>query len=941
MTSAKRNAFLRAFVVIVVLNQAVVSADERPLRFLGNRNIPPVVYLDDGRPTGVAVDLVRALEAVMGRRLEIDATDWPSAQKLVSEGKADALIQINRTEEREKIYDFSRPLLQSQFSIFTQSSNSEIRDISSLRGRRVGVEKGGLPQQVLQRDSLIQLVLIPSFLDGYRQLSSGQLDAVVVDYRIGAYVLAVNRIADIKVSGEPIATSESAIAVKKGNHELLAAVDRGLDEIRRNGTYDKVISKWEPKEVVFLTQEQMARRVQLAVITTLLVLSLIAVIWGATLHRELRKRRRAEEQWHMAFRQSPVSLWEEDFSAVKAELENIRGQGVVDLDAYFEQHPESVRRCAGLVRVVDVNEATLALHGAASKEQLLSDLSGTFTAESFNTFRQELVALWRGELKMRKDAIVRTLAGENRMVTVHVAVCPGYEASLAKVLVSLVDITERKHAEQELHRYKDELEETVQRRTAELMLARDAAEAANKAKSAFLANMSHELRTPLNAILGFSNLIRRSPQLPADLRENIEIINRSGEHLLTLINDILEIAKIEAGRVQLEVAPFDLGGMVRDVVDMMRLRANEKGLDLRIDQSSEFPRYIKGDEARLRQILINLVGNAVKFTMAGGVVVRLGVRKNDKLHLLVEVEDSGPGIGEEDQKRLFKPFIQLAEGGDQRGTGLGLAITRQYVALMKGTISVHSELGMGSVFRVDLPVERVEALSVAELTVATQGEVVGLAVGQPQYRVLIAEDQHENQLLLSWLMSDIGIEAKTADNGEQCVRIFGEWRPDLIWMDGRMPVMDGEEATRRIRNLPGGDKVKIVAVTASAFKEEQQAMLNAGMDDFVRKPYRPDEIYDCLARQLNVKYRYALEHPVVSAPSPLTAAMLMKLPDPLRQELKAEIMSLDDARIAEILDKVSAIDAELARTLSNLTAYFDYPAILKAIDETNGKPEVQ
>jgi PAS domain S-box-containing protein len=551
----------------------------------------------------------------------------------------------------------------------------------------------------------------------------------------------------------------------------------------------------------------------------------------------------------------------------------------------------------------------------------------------------EIQAALRGEREyapefriVRPDGTIRYIKADSRTIKDR-------DGRPLRMIGTNIDITERKRTEDELRSYKDQLEETVQRRTAELLLARDAAEAANKAKSVFLANMSHELRTPLNAILGFSSLIRRDPQLSQGQRENVEVINRSGAHLLTLINDVLEIAKIEAGRVQLEVAPFDLGALLRDVVDMMQVRTNEKGLRLQIDQSSDFPRYIKGDEARLRQILINLVGNAVKFTKQGGVVVRLGVRKNDMLHLLIEVEDSGPGISAEDQKRLFKPFIQLAEGGAQKGTGLGLAITRQFVDLMKGAVSVESVLGRGSVFRVDLPVEPVEASSVPRLADIAHGEVVGLAAGQPPIRVLIAEDQHENQLLLSWLMSDIGIEARVADNGEQCVKLFQEWQPDLIWMDRRMPVMEGEEATRRIRQLPGGDKVKIVAVTASAFKEEQQEMLDAGMDDFIRKPYRPDVIYDCLARLLNAKYRYSEQAAAEAAPRPLTGAMLLKLPDPLRQELRAAVASLDNDRIASTLGKLGAVDAELARTLSRLTEYFDYPAILKALDETEGQPE--
>jgi PAS domain S-box-containing protein len=525
---------------------------------------------------------------------------------------------------------------------------------------------------------------------------------------------------------------------------------------------------------------------------------------------------------------------------------------------------------------------------------------------------------------------------EGQSHTVHASYVPERDAdgNVVGFIAAISDITERKHAEDELRRYKDHLEEEVQQRTADLVLARNAAEAANKAKSVFLASMSHELRTPLNAILGFSNMMRKDVQLSEPQRENLDIINRSGEHLLTLINDVLEMAKIEAGRVQLENIPFDLGGMVRDVTDMMHVRAQEKGLRLLVDQSSAFPRYIRGDEARLRQVLINLVGNAVKFTEQGGVTVRLGVRQHiTQQHLLVEVEDSGVGIKPEDQQKIFEPFVQLGKTATQKGTGLGLTITRQFVELMGGTIGVESVPGKGSIFRVELPVDRVAEADVDRPEGAQVGEITGLASGQPAYRILIAEDQLENQLLLARLMQGIGFETRVVENGEQAVDIFQSWHPHLIWMDRRMPVMDGIEATRRIRQLPGGGEVKIVAVTASAFVEQRDELLKAGMDDFVRKPYRFNEIYECLTRQLGVQYVYAgaREAEEVSEVA-LTAEMLGVLPPDLRRELRGALESLEGERIAAAIQQAAAHDPMLHKTLSRLAENFDYPAILKALE---------
>jgi PAS domain S-box-containing protein len=500
------------------------------------------------------------------------------------------------------------------------------------------------------------------------------------------------------------------------------------------------------------------------------------------------------------------------------------------------------------------------------------------------------------------------------------------------------DISQRKAAEEQLKRYKDHLEEEVQQRTADLVLARNAAETANRAKSVFLSSMSHELRTPLNAILGFSSMMRKDAQLSGEQRENLDIINRSGEHLLTLINDVLEMAKIEAGRVQVENAPFDLGALVRDVTDMMHLRAEEKGLQLLIDQSSEFPRYIKGDEARLRQVLINLVGNAVKFTRQGGITVRFGLKPNTTPHrLLIEVEDSGSGINPADQQRIFEPFVQLGQTTAQKGTGLGLTITRQFVELMGGTINLDSTPDVGSTFRVELPAEKVAAADVSRPNNAIKGEITGIAPGQPEYRILIVEDQLENQLLLSKLMTNIGLHVKIAENGEQGVALFQSWQPHLIWMDRRMPVMDGIKATQRIRELTGGRDVKIVAVTASAFTEQRDEMLKAGMDDFVRKPYRFNEIYECMNKQLGIQYSYASMQAEEEIDGIiLTSEMLAVLPQQIRHELHDALESLEEDRISAVIGQVATHDERLHKTLIQLTGNFDYPSILNALNTNKG-----
>jgi PAS domain S-box-containing protein len=584
--------------------------------------------------------------------------------------------------------------------------------------------------------------------------------------------------------------------------------------------------------------------------------------------------------------------------------------------------------------VTDVNRATEAATGRNRSEMIGTDFSNYFTEplKAREAYEQAFAIGFVTDYPL----ILRHLSGHLTNVLYNASVYRSETGEVLGVFAAARDVTERKRAEEELHRYRDQLEDTVRQRTAELLLARDAAEAANKAKSVFLANMSHELRTPLNAILGFSSLMRGEREATDSQRKTLDIINRSGEHLLTLINDVLEMAKIEAGRVQLEIAPFDLGGMVRDVADMMRFKAEQKGLQLLLDQSSSFPRYIKGDEARLRQILVNLTGNAVKFTAEGGVTIRLGTRQNGLSHLIMEVEDSGPGIAPEDQARLFQPFVQLAESQMQKGTGLGLAISRQFIELMGGSIGVVSTPGKGSIFRILLPVELADESAIAaRQTAAPAAQVCGLAPGQPAWRILIVEDQLENQLLLMKLMNGLGLDTRLAEDGERGVAMFEEWHPHLIWMDRRMPVMDGVEATRRIRALPGGQDVKIVAVTASVFGEQCQELFDAGMNGFVRKPYRFHEIYDSLTEQLGVKYIYNTTEAPATAPEQsalLTPEMMEPLPEALRLRLREALESLDAGSITDALGEIAQHDARLAAALNRLAENFDYLPILKVLE---------
>ncbi|MGB5594613.1 MAG: PAS domain S-box protein, partial [Crocosphaera sp.] len=403
------------------------------------------------------------------------------------------------------------------------------------------------------------------------------------------------------------------------------------------------------------------------------------------------------------------------------------------------------------------------------------------------------------------------------------------------------DITERKQAEEALKKAKEE------------------ADAANRAKSEFLASMSHELRTPLNAILGFTQVMQRDQTLKEEHQQNLDIIGRSGEHLLELINDILEMTKIEAGRTTFNQSQFDLYRLLDNLESMLHLKTEDKQLQLIFERTPEVPQYIQTDEGKLRQVIINLLGNAIKFTQEGGVILRIKAdnkkSKTPSIILTFEIEDTGPGIAPEEVEQLFEAFGQTETGrNSNEGTGLGLPISRKFVQLMGGEITVSSVLGQGSLFTFTINANIVTANSIK--VDKPSRRVIGLAPGQPQYRILAVDDRLESRILLVKLLSSMGFNVRQASNGQEALDIWERWEPHLIWMDMRMPIIDGYKATQRIKETTKGQATVVIALTASAFEEERNLVLSAGCDDFMRKPFREDVLWQKIAQHLGVSYIY-------------------------------------------------------------------------------------
>jgi PAS domain S-box-containing protein len=498
-------------------------------------------------------------------------------------------------------------------------------------------------------------------------------------------------------------------------------------------------------------------------------------------------------------------------------------------------------------------------------------------------------------------------------------------------------------------------EDISDRKLAEetLQQAKLAAEAANQAKSAFLANMSHELRTPLNAILGFAQLMNRSYSLSPEHKKNLDIITRSGEHLLTLINQILDVSKIEAGRTSLNQASFDLHLFLHDLEDMFQLKANKKRLQLLFNQSPDVPRYVCTDEVKLRQVVINLLSNAMKFTEEGTVSVR--VRRGTVPHtqeqgefsasssppsrITFEVEDTGSGIAPDELEEIFEAFVQTRTGQQlQEGTGLGLAIARKFVQLMGGEISVSSQEGHGTIFKFDIQVSIAEAPDVERQSPTHR--VIALDSNQPRYRILIVDDALDNRQVLIGLLAPVGFEVKEATNGLEAIAIWEAWEPHLILMDMRMPVMDGYEATKRIKSTLKGQATAIIAVTASGLDEGRSIALSTGCDDFIRKPFKEAEIFDALHQYIGVNFVYEQSAvspiPTAAETDILIPSALATLPPDLVAGFHTALIELDVQQIQTFITEIRAHNELLANALATFANNFQYEELLNLIRPAGG-----
>jgi len=551
-----------------------------------------------------------------------------------------------------------------------------------------------------------------------------------------------------------------------------------------------------------------------------------------------------------------------------------------------------------------------------------------------NAYEAWLAGVHPDDNKRADEEIQMAIRGEKEFNTEFQVCWPDGSVHNIRALANVqCDISGKSH-----HMIGTNWDITEQKKTeAVLLKARQDAEMANKAKSVFLANMSHEIRTPLNAIIGFSQLMNRDKHLTDAQRVyNISII-RAGEHLLALINDILELSKMEAGRLELNPMNVDLGVLLSDIQLFFKEQVESRHLQFIFETASNLPRYVLVDENKLRRIFINLIGNAIKFTDEGGIAIRVRTEhiNSVKSRLIVEIQDSGPGIPENEIGKLFKHFVQTSSGmSKSSGTGLGLALSRELAILMGGDITVSSKVGLGSIFTFFVEIEVGKAEAVQD---AFRKRVIGIDEGHKDCRILVVDDTEENRQVVVRLLDLVGFKTMEAVDGEDAIAKSEEWNPHLILMDMRMPVLDGYEATRRIKNTEKGKQIPIVALTASSFEDEQKKIGELEIHGFIRKPFRESELFGKIGNILGITYSFEDDTAFPDEKMQITDDEIIEhiaqLPDDLVEQMQNAAIVADIDLLIQLIRRIDPRNSDLAQYLMDLANNYDYEYLQRILNK--------
>ncbi|NJD36904.1 MAG: transporter substrate-binding domain-containing protein [Geobacter sp.] len=772
-------------ILLVLLLPALAIAQPERIRVVMDDSYPPYIFRDSkGKPQGILVDQWRLWEQKTGVTVELHAMEWSQAQRLMQEGRFDVIDTIFKTSERQKRYEFSAPYATLEVPVFFDREISGISTVSSLHGFTVGVKEGDAVIEYLQRHGITSLKTYPGYEEIMQAAHDHKLSVFSVDQPPALYYLHKFGMVDRFNKTRPLYTGQFHRAVRKDNTATLALVERGFSLITP-AELKAIDQQW------YGTAETGGSRltwlVWLAGGSGLVALLLLS--WNRGLRRMVARK------------------------TVELRDGEERFRSLIDLaaDMILQGSAEGV--------IIGANHEAEQLTGYPRDELIGMHISALFTPAELQRVPFQFELLKQGQtvrnerMLLRKDGSAVPIDMNTKMMPDHT-----YQTFVR-------DISSQKAIEQEL------------------IKARQAAEGANEAKSLFLANMSHEIRTPLNAIIGINSLLAERLEA-GELRELAKDSMAAANNLLDIISDVLDISKIEAGKLEIVQVPFSPRMLINQLERMFGAMVREKGLRFEVSLASGLPDMLVSDPARIQQIGVNLLSNALKFTNQGVIRLRLAgeALTDGRLMLELTVKDSGKGILPENLQRIFDPFIQedLSTTRKFGGTGLGLSISSHLAEMMGGTISAESRIGEGSTFSCRIPC----AVSTRETLAEEQLAGEALRASTRRLRILVAEDSVVNCKMMEAILRMEGHKVRFAENGRLAVELWRQEPFDLVLMDIQMPEMDGMQATAAIRTdeAATGRHIPIVALTAYAMSGDRQRFLDAGMDDYLAKPITAEQL---------------------------------------------------------------------------------------------------
>ncbi|MDF7808744.1 transporter substrate-binding domain-containing protein [Pontiellaceae bacterium B12219] len=776
-------------------------AEKKEIVFVVQPNNAPFGFVNKRQVTGMNVELAQWMAADMGFKIRIETAPPNVAMEMVRNGDADAMTSLFNAPELNSEFDFTQTLKITPVTLYVRSDTEDIHDIYSLNHRSVAIVGSGHAIEILQKHEILcEIKFVSSTEECVELVTKGEVDAMISNELVTQHYMYASGAGGLKVVGDPLYTARLCMAVKDGNHELLNLLNKGINYAQKSGTLNRIQAKWLGSEYA---RQIMPIRHILAFTsgTAALVAALIFLIlfWNRKLQLEVHERTRQYAESEDRLRQ------------------------------IFENSPDAVFVLDQTGNILSANDRACT-SVKMSKLEILSKRIHDFSPPSFEAEVTENMRKWFArEIKQCEGY---TLVSDGTLFPIEMTGALQKLNGKEVLQLHVRDITLRKKAEEQMLNAREMAEEA--KRLAEH--AREVAEQASQAKSEFLANMSHEIRTPLNGIVGMTQLMADT-QLSSEQLNCLETIQQSTGGLLNIINHVLDISKIEAGQMDVRLSTIDLRAICDSLFQLFEPQARQSGVTISCHCQKNVPLFVMGDEGLIEQILINLLGNALKFTHNGSITLNIECRSKsaNEADLHFQIIDTGIGISKEKQGTIFDKFIQ-ADSSAKRlygGTGLGLAICKQLVELMGGEIGLISSPGQGSTFFFNLTLQQATQPTALKAPESAHPKTIS----KENAKVLLVEDNLVNQKVATAILRKAGCHVDTAENGQDAIQQIQTAKYDLILMDCQMPVMDGFEATARIRAMPPPlNTIPIIAITAHAMKDDKQKCIDGGMNDYISKP---------------------------------------------------------------------------------------------------------